>query len=103
MKKKIDKSALRFGEPKRIRDRAWLRALAKNCKCAACEADDDTIIAAHIRWGSAGGTGLKPSDDLVVPLCHKCHIDQEANPGPEWWAECMKSAARRAYRAWKDT
>ncbi len=44
--------------------------------------------------------GLKPPDDLVVPLCRHCHMAQECNPGPEWWAKMVKNMARRAYEEW---
>ena len=47
--------------------------------------------------------GLKPPDDLVVPLCRACHTNQEANPGPEWWAKMVKNMARRAYKEWSQT
>jgi len=35
-------------------------------KTAPCEA-------AHIRMGTNGGMGLKPTSEWVVPMCHKCH------------------------------
>jgi hypothetical protein len=31
---------------------------------------------AHVRRGTDGGTGLKPSDCWVVPLCHAHHMEQ---------------------------
>lgn len=60
-----------------------------------------TTVGAHIRTGMEGGTGYKPSDDLIVGLCFHCHGDQEANPGPEWWVQhVLKPIARRMYRQW---
>ena len=34
------------------------------------------IQAAHIRMGTDGGTGKKPSDNFTVPLCAKAHVEQ---------------------------
>jgi hypothetical protein len=99
---RIDKAALHFGEPPRIRDRKWLDTF-EHKECWNCGRRDGTVVAAHIRWGLAGGTALKPSDDLVVPLCGVCHGDQESNPGPEWWVECLKNYVRSIYRAWKQS
>lgn len=36
---------------------------------------------AHLRIGHVGGTGLKPPDELTVPLCRRCH-DEETRSGP---------------------
>ena len=40
---------------------------------SACGGD---VIAAHVRNGTDGGTGLKPSDIWVIPLCDKHHREQ---------------------------
>ena len=34
------------------------------------------IQAAHIRMGTDGGTGKKPSDNFTIPLCAKAHHEQ---------------------------
>ena len=97
---RIDKSALTFGEPVRIRDRQYLDSI-QGSTCWACGAPG--AIGAHMRWGNEGGTALKPSDDLVCPLCNDCHMKQEDNPGPEWWVEhVLKPILRRAYLRFKD-
>lgn len=96
---RIDKSALTFGEPERIRDRRYLDSFAGRA-CEACGGHHG-VIGAHVRTGQAGGASLKPSDHLVVALCHRCHADQEAAPGPEWWLEnVFKPLLRRRYAAW---
>ena len=93
-----DKSALPFGIASRVRDRTYLDSL-HDAHCWVCGATP--CDPAHMRWGSEGGTGLKPDDSLAVPLCHAHHMEQEANPGPEWWAEnVLKSILRRRYRNW---
>jgi len=86
---------------KPIRDKKYLRWIAGH-NCINCDAYDvGTIVAAHIRWGHEGGTSLKPGDDLTVPLCFDCHADQEAHPGPEWWANALKNRLREQYLHWK--
>lgn len=32
--------------------------------------------AAHVRTGTDGGTGLKPGDNWVIPLCSEAHREQ---------------------------
>lgn len=51
--------------------RAWVRGH----HCVACGSSAG-IEAAHVRTGTDGGTGLKPSDKWVVSLCRDCHARQ---------------------------
>jgi hypothetical protein len=95
---RIDKAALHFGEPPRIRDRKWLDTF-EHKECMNC-GDTGTVVGAHIRWGQSGGTQLKPSDDLVIPLCFRCH---QGEPPAEFWANVLKQVARRAYARWKQS
>jgi hypothetical protein len=97
---RIDKAALHFGEPPRIRDRKWLDTFEhKECWNCGKEPEGD-VVGAHIRWGHEGGGSLKPSDDLVIPLCFKCH---QGEPPAEFWANVLKNLARRAYARWKQS
>ena len=85
---------------KPIRDRKWLDAHA-GMPCMACGTEDGTVVAAHMSWGNNSGMGMKAGDDLVWPLCRRCHADQEANPGPEWWyRNVLCRLARLRYEAW---
>ena len=62
-------------KPVRVRSRAhldWVRTLP----CAACGQSWRDSDPAHVRIGTDGGTGLKPSDRWVVPLCHPHHAEQ---------------------------
>lgn len=83
----IDKSVLPFGEPERTRDRPYLNK-APEMRCASC--GKGAHVAAHIRTGNRGGTGLKPSDKLIEWLCSPCHDWQERNPGALWWYENVR-------------
>ena len=52
--------------------RAWVRK--HHCSVPGCLALP--IECAHVRRGTDGGTGLKPSDRWVVSLCAKHHMEQ---------------------------
>ena len=82
----------------RVKDRKYLDSFRYE-PCWGCGTTDGTVVGAHIRTGHEGGTGLKPSDDLVLPLCYSCHMDQEGNSGAEWWIEnILKPIARQKYQ-----
>lgn len=83
----IDKSQLAIGEPERVRNRPYLDQAPKML-CAAC--GKPAHVAAHIRTGGGGGTGLKPSDKLTEWLCHTDHMRQESQPGALWWYEHVR-------------
>ncbi len=51
--------------------RAWVRGFA----CSAC-GSSTAIECAHVRSGTDGGTGLKPSDRWTISLCRDCHSEQ---------------------------
>lgn len=40
--------------------------------CLKCGRFDTEV--SHIRKGTDGGTGLKPSPWFTMPLCHDCHM-----------------------------
>lgn len=56
--------------------RKWV---AEEFACAGCGAVD--VEAAHLRIGTSGGMGLKPSDRWVLPLCHACHHGEQHQKG----------------------
>ena len=51
--------------------RKWVRGHA----CSAC-GSMTAIECAHVRVGTDGGTGLKPSDKWCISLCRDCHAEQ---------------------------
>jgi hypothetical protein len=51
--------------------RAWVRGFA----CSAC-GSTTAIECAHVRNGTDGGTGIKPSDRYCISLCKPCHTQQ---------------------------
>jgi hypothetical protein len=61
---------------------AWLRTL----NCACCGASGSTE-AAHIRVGTDGAAGTKPSDFFTVPLLPYCHRRQHSISEREFWRQ----------------
>jgi hypothetical protein len=51
--------------------RKWIRGWA----CVAC-GSETAIECAHVRTGTDGGVGIKPSDRWTIPLCKECHTRQ---------------------------
>jgi hypothetical protein len=66
----IDKSALSFGEPRRVRNKEHLRHVAAQpcLLCGALPAD-----AHHVRFAQPKAFGRKVSDEFTVPLCRTHH------------------------------
>lgn len=79
----IDKSALTFGEPKRLRDKAHLRFVASH-PCLVCRQQPSDPH--HLRFAQPRALGLKVSDEFTVPLCRN-HHHQLHRAGNEvaWW------------------
>ena len=48
---------------------AWLRGF--QCIVRGCK--NEPVEAAHVRVGTDGGTGMKPSDVWAVPVCREHH------------------------------
>ncbi|MGB6910013.1 MAG: Rad52/Rad22 family DNA repair protein [Methyloceanibacter sp.] len=96
---KIDKSALTFGEPKRIRSKEHLRFVAQQC-CLICGRAPSH--AHHVRFAQPRGLGLKVSDEFTVPLCATCH-HQNHSTGDErrWWQERNIDPLKVAEELWQ--
>jgi hypothetical protein len=77
--------------------RTWVRGHA----CSAC-GSTVAIEAAHVRNGTDGGTGIKPSDRWVISLCRDCHGEQHRIGEPSFQARHqidMKAMAEAFFRA----
>lgn len=68
IKRKSDKAEIGRRSPAH---RAWVRGHA----CSAC-GTQTAIECAHVRTGTDGGTGIKPSDRWTISLCKDCHARQ---------------------------
>lgn len=76
--------------------RAWVRGHA----CCAC-GTMTAIECAHVRVGTDGGTGIKPSDRWTISLCKECHARQH-QLGEPMFEKCsdinMKALAEEFFR-----
>jgi hypothetical protein len=81
--KAIDKSVLAVPEPRRIRDRGHVRAVAKRpCLIYGRQPSD----AHHLRFAQARALGRKASDEFTVPLCRGHHREvHRCSDESEWW------------------
>lgn len=59
---------------------AWVR----KHKCCVPDCDWMPIEACHVRTGTDGGTGMKPSDNWVISLCQFHHRRQHQLGEPEF-------------------
>jgi hypothetical protein len=66
--KRIPKTPKRESRWRSPAHRAWVRSHA----CSACGSIQN-IECAHVRLGTDGGMGFKPSDEWCISLCSACH------------------------------
>lgn len=88
----VDKSVLPFGMHMHLRTHEDTKKIAAKLPCLVCGARG--VQNAHIRWGHEAGGGQKPDDDLILPLCPRCHRLQECG-GAEWLAENIAKKVAR--------
>ena len=76
--------------------RKWVRG---HC-CMACGSSAG-IECAHVRVGTDGGVGIKPSDKWTVPLCRDCHARQHQigeESFEKQWGVNLKAVAEALFR-----
>ena len=66
---------------KMIRNKKHLKFI-RQLPCVIC---NNKFVAAHIRKGTDGGAGLKPSDCYTVPLRPSCHHTQHQQGELYFW------------------
>ncbi len=88
-----------FFKKKIIRDEKHRRFIA-SLPCCVTGFEGQTQCA-HVRYRGNGGMGLKPSDDLCVPLCVLMHAYQHHVGELNFWKadriEDVKKLARALY------
>ena len=72
MPQRVRRKARRTDERVCIAHRAWVRRY--HCSVPGCNALP--VECAHVRGGTDGGTGLKPSDRWIISLCSEHHAEQ---------------------------
>jgi hypothetical protein len=101
---RIDKSVLTFGEPVRIRDEAYRRAMAGPDKpCIACGRIGTQF--AHFPVNGHGGMGLKAGDDQGAGLYVECHDELDGRSGAvdrnQWLVEnVLRPMLKNKYLRW---
>jgi hypothetical protein len=77
--------------------RGWVRGHA----CSACGSQSG-IECAHVRTGTDGGVGIKPSDKWCISLCKECHARQHQigeQSFEQSWGINMRLLAEEFYKA----
>ena len=101
VRRRIDKSVLTIGEPKRMRSKEHLRFVA-NQPCLICGRIPSH--AHHVRYAQSRGLSLKVSDEFTVPLCaiHHNHIHTTGKER-EWWRERNIDPLKAAADLWQQS
>jgi len=99
--KRIDKNALTFPEPRRIRDRNHIRYVAKQ-PCLICGRRPSDPH--HVRFAQTRALGRKVSDEYVVPLCrgHHREVHRSGNEAA-WWSNVGVNPTIAARALWLAT
>lgn len=97
-KARIDKSALTYSEPLRVRDLGHLAFVASK-PCLIC--GRNRSHAHHLKFAQPTALGRKVSDEFTVPLCSLHHRELHRY-GDErvWWAAHKIDALRIAEELW---
>lgn len=97
-KARIDKSALTYSEPLRVRDLGHLAFVASK-PCLIC--GRNRSHAHHLKFAQPTALGRKVSDEFTVPLCSVHHRELHRH-GDErvWWAAHRIDALKVAAELW---
>ena len=79
-----------------IRDKKHLIAIRDMPCFVTCQiaTDDESVVPAHIRTGTDGGMGMKPSDCYVIPLLNSEHQKQHAMGEIPYWLRVVNEDPR---------
>jgi hypothetical protein len=97
----IDKSRLTHPEPRRFRDKAHVKFVAKQ-SCLIC--GRRPADAHHLRFAQHSALGRKVSDEFTVPLCRGHHREVHRS-GDEafWWSKAGIDPLGAARTLWTET
>jgi hypothetical protein len=97
----IDKSALAFPEPRRVRDRDHVRYVAKQ-PCLICGRQPSDPH--HLRFAQHPALGRKVSDEFTVPLCRGHHREiHRRGDEAAWWSKARVDPTAAARILWLKT
>src|ERR1700746_3426843 len=92
--------SLALGKPKPdLRRRTNHLIYVRQLPCTVCGKAAPSE-AAHVRSGSDGGTGIKPSDRYALPLCTSCHALQHEFGELRFWATLRIDPLDVGLRLW---
>ncbi len=99
--KTIDKSVLAFPEPRRVRDRNHVKAVAQH-PCLIC--GRRPADAHHLRFAQSLALGRKVSDEFTVPLCRGHHREvHHCGDEVAWWRNFGVDPTVTARALWLET
>ena len=99
--KVIDKGLLTLSEPRRVRDRAHVKAVAKR-PCLIC--GRQPADAHHLRFAQHRALGRKVSDEFTVPLCRGHHRElHRCGDEAAWWKKVGIDPTVGARALWLET
>ncbi len=97
----IDKSVLALPAPRRIRDRAHVKSVAKQ-PCLVC--GRRPADAHHIRFAQSRALSRKVSDEFTVPLCRGHHREvHRSGDEAAWWTKAAIDPTVAARALWLET
>src|ERR1700722_19327487 len=97
----IDKSALSFPEPRRVRDREHVKHVAQQ-PCLVC--GRRPCDAHHLRFAQSRALGRKVSDEFTVPLCRGHHRElHRYGDEAAWWRKAAIDPLAAARALWLET
>jgi hypothetical protein len=82
-----------------LRRRVQHLAFVRQLPCVACGKAAPSE-AAHVRTGTDGGTGMKPSDRYALSLCADCHARQHRIGELTFWSVLRIDPLNVASRLW---
>jgi Putative HNHc nuclease len=97
----INKSLLTLPEPRRVRDRDHVRAVAKR-PCLICGRQPADVH--HLRFAQSRALGRKVSDEFTIPLCRGHHREvHRCGEEADWWRKLGIDPTAVARALWLDT
>ena len=97
----IDKGALAFPEPRRVRDREHVRQVAKH-PCLVCGRQPSDPH--HLRFTQRRALSRKVSDEFTVPLCRGHHREvHRCGDEAAWWRKVGVDPIVAARALWLET
>jgi hypothetical protein len=97
----IDKAALALSEPRRVRDREHVRAVAQR-PCLICGRRPSDPH--HLRYAQSRALGRKVSDEFTVPLCRGHHRElHRFGDEASWWERHGIDATVTARALWLES